>query len=191
MSRCRGARSVTSRPPIWIPPSVTSSRPAIIRNSVDLPQPDGPTRTTNSPSSISSDTSSTATTSPPKRFVTWAKPIPATRRWYSPKPTKTRPRLQWSPEMVLTTTLPRRRLGPMEAIPATEARSVSGAELDQLSTAELVLAMNREDALVPDAVAAVAAAIADVVDEIVERLRRGGRLVYVGAGTSGSLAALD
>jgi N-acetylmuramic acid 6-phosphate etherase len=79
----------------------------------------------------------------------------------------------------------------MEAIPATEARSVSGAELDQLSTAELVLAMNREDALVPDAVAAEAAAIADVVDEIVQRLRRGGRLAYAGAGTSGSLAALD
>jgi N-acetylmuramic acid 6-phosphate etherase len=79
----------------------------------------------------------------------------------------------------------------MEATPATEARSVSGAELDLLSTAELVLAMNREDALVPDAVAVEAAAITDVVDEIVERLRRGGRLVYAGAGTSGSLAALD
>jgi N-acetylmuramic acid 6-phosphate etherase len=79
----------------------------------------------------------------------------------------------------------------MEATPATEARSAGGAELDLLSTAELVLAMSREDALVPDAVAAEAAAIADVVEEIVERLRRGGRLVYAGAGTSGSLAALD
>ena len=52
MSRARGARSVTSRSPITIVPSVTSSRPAIIRSSVDLPQPDGPTSTMNSPLSI-------------------------------------------------------------------------------------------------------------------------------------------
>ena len=49
MSRARGGRSVTSRSPIEIVPPVTSSRPAIIRSSVDLPQPDGPTRTRNSP----------------------------------------------------------------------------------------------------------------------------------------------
>jgi len=51
---------VTSAPPIRTVPAVTSSRPAIIRRSVDLPQPDGPTRTTNSPSAISMLTSSTA-----------------------------------------------------------------------------------------------------------------------------------
>ncbi|MFL6014387.1 MAG: N-acetylmuramic acid 6-phosphate etherase [Gaiellaceae bacterium] len=79
----------------------------------------------------------------------------------------------------------------MEATPATEARNVTGAELDLLSTAELVLLMNREDALVPIAVGAAAHAVADVVDAVAERLRRGGRLVYAGAGTSGSLAALD
>ena len=79
----------------------------------------------------------------------------------------------------------------MEATPATEVRSATGAELDLLSTSELVQLMNREDALVPVAVGAEAEAIAEVVDEIVARLRRGGRLVYAGAGTSGSLAALD
>jgi N-acetylmuramic acid 6-phosphate etherase len=79
----------------------------------------------------------------------------------------------------------------MDAPPATEARSVAGADLDLLSTSELVLLMNREDALVPVAVGAEAEAIADVIDEVVERLRRGGRLVYAGAGTSGSLAELD
>jgi N-acetylmuramic acid 6-phosphate etherase len=79
----------------------------------------------------------------------------------------------------------------MEATPATEARNVTGAELDLLSTSELVMLMNREDALVPAAVGAAGQAVADVVDAVAERLRSGGRLVYAGAGTSGSLAALD
>ena len=60
MSRWRGASSVTSRPPIEIVPALTSSSPAIIRSSVDFPQPDGPTSTMNSPSSIVSETSSIA-----------------------------------------------------------------------------------------------------------------------------------
>src|SRR5215213_8301473 len=79
----------------------------------------------------------------------------------------------------------------MEATPATEARNITGAELDLLSTTELVMLMNGEDALVPVAVGAAGQAVADVVDAVAERLRRGGRLVYAGAGTSGSLAALD
>ena len=52
MSRSRGASRETSRSPIQISPSLTSSSPAIMRSSVDLPQPDGPTRTMNSPLSI-------------------------------------------------------------------------------------------------------------------------------------------
>src|SRR5438132_2547186 len=62
-----------------IVPAVTSSSPAIIRNSVDLPQPDGPTRTRNSPLAISRDTPSTATTPPEKTFVTLSRTISATR----------------------------------------------------------------------------------------------------------------
>src|SRR3954447_14632001 len=93
--------------------------------------------------------------------------------------------------MVLTTTRASRRLRAMEATPATEARNITGAELDLLSTSELVMLMNREDALVPVAVGAAGQAVADVVDAVAERLRAGGRLVYAGAGTSGSLAALD
>ena len=50
---------------------------------------------------------------------------------------------------------------------------------------------NREDRAVPDAVAAAADPIANAIDAIVDRLRSGGRLIYVGAGTSGRLAALD
>jgi hypothetical protein len=50
MSRSFGETSFTTRSPIWIVPLVMSSSPAIIRNVVDLPQPDGPTSTMNSPS---------------------------------------------------------------------------------------------------------------------------------------------
>ena len=53
----RGASSLTRWPSMRISPEVTSSRPAIIRSRVDFPQPDGPTRMTNSPSPISSVTS--------------------------------------------------------------------------------------------------------------------------------------
>src|SRR2546423_564227 len=49
-SRAPGARLFTARSPIRMRPSVTSSRPASIRSAVLLPQPDGPTRTRNSPS---------------------------------------------------------------------------------------------------------------------------------------------
>src|SRR5215471_17064171 len=78
MSRERGGSSVTSRSPIEIDPAVTSSRPAIIRSSVDLPQPEGPTRTRNSPLPIVSETLSTATTSPEKTLLTLSRTISAT-----------------------------------------------------------------------------------------------------------------
>ena len=49
--RSAGGSSLTRLPPIRNSPALTASRPAMIRRSVDLPQPDGPTNTTNSPSS--------------------------------------------------------------------------------------------------------------------------------------------
>ncbi len=73
--------------------------------------------------------------------------------------------------------------------PVTERRRAD--ELDLRSTRELVELMNREDATVPAVVGAAGPQIAVVVDEVVARLARGGRLVYVGAGTSGRLAAAD
>jgi N-acetylmuramic acid 6-phosphate etherase len=73
----------------------------------------------------------------------------------------------------------------------TEAPNAAAVDLDLRSTRELVELMNAEDAAVPGAVAAVTADLAAVVDEILARLEIGGRLVYVGAGTSGRLAALD
>jgi len=73
----------------------------------------------------------------------------------------------------------------------TEARSGETRDLDLRSTVELVELMNQQDAAVPAAVASSAADIAAVVETVVDRLQAGGRLVYVGAGSSGRLAAVD
>ncbi|MNU10357.1 hypothetical protein D3C72_2574610 [compost metagenome] len=50
--RSAGDSALTSRLPMAMVPEVTSSRPAMMRSSVDFPQPEGPTKTTNSPFSI-------------------------------------------------------------------------------------------------------------------------------------------
>src|ERR1700682_4427321 len=67
MSRFLGATSVTSRPLMRMPPEVTVSRPAIMRNAVVLPQPEGPSSTMNSPGATLSE-SSCRTVSGPKAF---------------------------------------------------------------------------------------------------------------------------
>jgi N-acetylmuramic acid 6-phosphate etherase len=73
----------------------------------------------------------------------------------------------------------------------TEARLAEGATYDDLSIRELVDLVNREDASVPPAVAGVADQLTDAIESIVARLHVGGRLIYVGAGTSGRLGQLD
>ena len=73
----------------------------------------------------------------------------------------------------------------------TETPNAAAADLDLRSTRELVELMNAEDATVPSTVLAAATEIGEAIDAIVARLQAGGRLVYVGAGTSGRLAALD
>jgi N-acetylmuramic acid 6-phosphate etherase len=73
----------------------------------------------------------------------------------------------------------------------TETRNPRTAELDAMSTADLVALMNDEDRSVADAVRTVLPSIAAAIDAIAERMRKGGRLVYCGAGTSGRLALLD
>jgi N-acetylmuramic acid 6-phosphate etherase len=80
--------------------------------------------------------------------------------------------------------------GDLDAL-ATEAWDSSGSDLDLRSTEELVRAMSDADAAVPKAVARTHAAIVGAIDAIVERLEAGGRLVYVGAGSSGRLALVD
>ncbi|HEY8107106.1 MAG TPA: N-acetylmuramic acid 6-phosphate etherase [Gaiellaceae bacterium] len=73
----------------------------------------------------------------------------------------------------------------------TEAARPDLADLDLRSTRDLVRLLNDEDATVPAAVAEAGDALAAAIDAIAERMRRGGRLVYAGAGTSGALTALD
>lgn len=73
----------------------------------------------------------------------------------------------------------------------TEAATTERGDLDLLETAELVRRMNAEDRRVPEAVAERAAEIAQAVDGITERFRRGGRLIYIGAGTAGRIGVLD
>jgi N-acetylmuramic acid 6-phosphate etherase len=73
----------------------------------------------------------------------------------------------------------------------TEAARADLADLDARATLDLVRTIAADDAGVPPAVADAAAAVAAAVDVVVDRLRGGGRLVYVGAGTSGRLAVLD
>src|SRR5262245_41151370 len=73
----------------------------------------------------------------------------------------------------------------------TEARNPTSAELDDLTPLQIVRLMNAEDAKVIPAVASQAEAIARAIEVIADRLGTGGRLVYVGAGTSGRLGVLD
>jgi len=75
--------------------------------------------------------------------------------------------------------------------PVTERDHPASARLDLLPTLELVRVMNRADAEVAPAVERELAAVARAIDGIAERMQRGGRLVYAGAGTSGRLGVLD
>lgn len=75
--------------------------------------------------------------------------------------------------------------------PLTEERNALAAQIDRLSTLEMLRVMNREDATVAGAVGRELPKVAAAVDAIAERMRRGGRLIYVGAGTSGRLGVLD
>ncbi len=73
----------------------------------------------------------------------------------------------------------------------TEAREARHSDIDLRSTLELVELINEQDALVAPAVREAAVALAAAIDAIVERLARGGRLVYVGSGTSGRIGVVD
>ena len=73
----------------------------------------------------------------------------------------------------------------------TEQRNPASEGIDALPTGEVLRIINTEDARVAAAVAAEIPRIAQAVDAIVERFRAGGRLFYIGAGTSGRLGVLD
>ncbi|MFF6997464.1 N-acetylmuramic acid 6-phosphate etherase [Streptomyces sp. NPDC008313] len=73
----------------------------------------------------------------------------------------------------------------------TEAFRPELSEIDRLPTEEIARIMNGEDATVPAAVAGQLPRIAAAIDAIADRMARGGRLVYAGAGTAGRLGVLD
>ncbi len=73
----------------------------------------------------------------------------------------------------------------------SELRNPASKNLDRLSAVQIVRLMNREDRKVADAVGRALPAIARAVDAIVKAIRAGGRLIYVGAGSSGRIAVLD
>ena len=74
---------------------------------------------------------------------------------------------------------------------ATEQRNTATTAIDTLSTQDLVALINHADKEVPLAVEKILPALATAVDETASRIRQGGRLFYVGAGTSGRLGILD
>ncbi len=76
-------------------------------------------------------------------------------------------------------------------LPTTELVNPRTDGLDKLSTEQMLTRINDEDALVAAAVREQIAPIAQAVDAVAEAFRRGGRLIYVGAGTSGRLGVLD
>ena len=73
----------------------------------------------------------------------------------------------------------------------TEERNSVSMKIDQMDTEEIIRLINQEDAKVAEAVRAKIPAIKKAVDMIVDKMRKGGRLFYVGAGTSGRLGILD
>ncbi|MFN5469032.1 MAG: N-acetylmuramic acid 6-phosphate etherase [Pirellulaceae bacterium] len=79
------------------------------------------------------------------------------------------------------------RLGKLK----TEESNPDSERLDAMSPLEIVRLMNRQDRLVVEAVEAMQEVIARCIERITERLSKGGRLIYTGAGTSGRLGVLD
>ncbi len=73
----------------------------------------------------------------------------------------------------------------------TESRNPASEAIDGLSALEIVRLINSEDAKIAQAVASEETAIAEAIEAITERFADGGRLIYIGAGTSGRLGVLD
>lgn len=78
-----------------------------------------------------------------------------------------------------------------DSIPLTEQENPRTEQIGSLSTADIVRLMNDEDAGVAKAVAEVLDDVSRAIDQIVQRIQAGGRLFYIGTGTSGRLGVLD
>lgn len=73
----------------------------------------------------------------------------------------------------------------------TESRNQNTLNIDKVSTLEMVKMINEEDKKVANAIEIELPQIAEAIDGIVEKMQKGGRLIYIGAGTSGRLGILD
>ena len=73
----------------------------------------------------------------------------------------------------------------------TERRNPVSTNLDQMTTMEILQTINNEDKTVAFAVEDVLPVVTRVIDKIVESLKNGGRLFYIGSGTSGRLGMMD
>ena len=73
----------------------------------------------------------------------------------------------------------------------TENRNINTMDIDKISTVEMLEKINNEDKNVPLAVKKEIPQIAELIEKAVERMRKGGRIIYIGAGTSGRLGVLD
>ncbi len=77
------------------------------------------------------------------------------------------------------------------ALTITEQENPNTKNIDEVSTLEAIRLINNEDKLVAEAVEKVLPEIAETIENVVERLKNGGRLFYIGTGTSGRLGILD
>jgi N-acetylmuramic acid 6-phosphate etherase len=73
----------------------------------------------------------------------------------------------------------------------TEQQNPKTMNIDQMSTEDIITVINQEDTLVPNVIARQVPMISEVVDEIVTAFKQDGRLIYIGAGTSGRLGIID
>lgn len=73
----------------------------------------------------------------------------------------------------------------------TEKQNQNSKSIDQMSTFDILKVINNEDALIAQAISAKLADISEVVELIVQKYQTGGRLIYIGAGSSGAIAILD
>ncbi|MBO1914690.1 N-acetylmuramic acid 6-phosphate etherase, partial [Microvirga sp. 3-52] len=74
---------------------------------------------------------------------------------------------------------------------ATETRNPNTMQLDEMSPREILIAMNQEDKTVPETIENEIDSIEKVVKAVIHSFNNDGRLIYVGAGTSGRLGILD
>lgn len=74
---------------------------------------------------------------------------------------------------------------------ATEKRNKTSMNLDEMTTKEILHALNKEDSTVPESIAQELHSIEQAVEAVVQSFKSGGRLIYIGAGTSGRLGILD